>query len=127
MCKAEKSAIAYGMDARLPPTNHNAPKLTLAGEWYRQRDEWMRDLTERHDLSLSARLVGVHIALRMNRKSQNVTHLQKTLAKQTGLAEATVKAALRELRRAGLIEAEKGERGKNGKALNRYYLVYAWH
>lgn len=111
--------------AKFPPRTHNAPKLTLAGEWYRQRDEWMRELTERTDLSLPARLVGVHLALRTNRASRKVTHMQTTISKQTGLAVETIRAALRALRKAKMIRVEGKSKGMHGKAVNHYALVYA--
>lgn len=108
-----------------PSRTHNAPKLTLAGEWYRQRDEWMRELTERKDLSLPARLVGLHLALRTNRSSRKVIYMQTTIAKQTGMASETIRAALRALRKAKMIRVEEKSRGMHGRAVNHYALVYA--
>ncbi len=109
-----------------PSKNHNAPKLSLAGEWYRRRDEWLRSITENSDLSLSARLVGLHIGLRTSRADRKITHMQTTIAKQTGLKPETVRSALRELRKAELIRAEKGQRGRSGRAMNHYELIYEW-
>lgn len=111
--------------SQLPPKTHNLAKLTLAGEWYRQRDEWMRELTEASELSLPARLVGVHIALRMNRQSRKVMHMQATLAKQTGLAPETVRAALAQLRKAKMVRVKKAK-GINGRAVNHYSLIHAY-
>lgn len=114
------------MSKPLTPKNHNLPKLTMAGEWYRQRDEWMRALTENTDLTLAARLVGLHIALRMNRADRKVTHMQATIARQTGLGVETVRSALRQLRKAELVAAVKGDRGRSGRAMNNYELIYPW-
>lgn len=85
----------------------------------------MRELTERTDLSLPARLVGVHLALRTNRTSRKVTHMQTTIAKQTGLSAETVRSALRFLRQAKMIRVEEKSKGQHGRAVNHYALVYA--
>lgn len=110
----------------LPPKTHNQPKRSIIGEWYYQRDEWMRELSENTDVSIMARLVGIHVALRINRGKRVAEHKQATIAKQLGITEQTVKKALRELRKHELIHVDQIRAGPRNRAVNHYSLKYAW-
>lgn len=114
------------MPNSLPPKNHNAPKRSIVGEWYFQRDEWMRSLTENTDLTNFQRLVGVHLALRINRGSRVALHQQSTLATQLGVSEHAIKMAIRKLREEKLVKVDKGRRGVKNRNVNTYSLIYPW-
>jgi predicted transcriptional regulator len=104
----------------------NTPSLTLAGEWYRNRDEWIRHVLGRDYLSAETQRVGIYIALHMNRQDSHTKHQQTTIAKDLNISVETVKRATRKLREEGLIERDQVARGRRGRAVNHYFLIFPW-
>jgi predicted transcriptional regulator len=104
----------------------NEPGLTIAGEWYRDRDEWIRHLLGRDYLSSDCQRVGIFIAMHMNRVDNHTKHQQTTIAKDLNLSVETVKRAVKKLREEGFIERDQVERGKRNRAVNHYFLIYPW-
>lgn len=119
------------MVAQLKPPNYgpkmqNQAELSLAGEWYRNRDEWVRHVLGRDYLSSDCQRVGIFIALHMNRRDNHTKHQQTTIAKDLNLSVATVKRAVKKLSEEGLIDLEKVTRGKRNRAVNHYFLIFPW-
>lgn len=104
----------------------NDPGLSLVGEWYRDRDEWVRHILGRDYLSPDCQRVGIFIAMHMNRHDNHTKHQQTTIAKDLNLSVATVKRAVKKLREEGLIELEKVTRGRRNRAVNHYFLIFPW-
>jgi hypothetical protein len=104
----------------------NDPELTEAGQWYRDRDEWIRYVIGRPYLSSDCQRVAVFIAMHMNRKDNHTKHQQKTIAKDLNLNPSTVKRAVAKLIEETLIEKEQVQRGRRNRAVNRYRLIFAW-
>ncbi|MBZ9759452.1 hypothetical protein LB553_00935 [Mesorhizobium sp. CA8] len=105
---------------------HNRPQRTREGEWYFQRDNWVRDLDKRTDLPIMARFVGGYIAMHINRIDRDMWHQQTTMAKELGLHKQTIKMAIRALVEAELIVVEKVRRGVKKRAVNRYRINAPW-
>ncbi|TGT65286.1 hypothetical protein EN802_31895 [bacterium M00.F.Ca.ET.159.01.1.1] len=105
---------------------HNRPQRTREGEWYFQRDEWVRALDKRIDLPIMARFVGGYIAMHINRIDREMWHQQATMAKELGLSAQSVKMAIRALVKAELVVVEKGRRGVRKRAVNRYRINAPW-
>jgi len=104
----------------------NQPELSLAGEWYRNRDEWVRHVLGREYLSSDCQRVGIFIAMHMNRRDNHTKHQQSTIAKDLSLSTRTVIRAIQSLREEGLIDIEKVTRGRRKRAVNHYYLIFPW-
>lgn len=99
--------------------------LSLAGVFYRNRDEWMRALTAEPELSLAGKAVGCYLATRINKNTRDAFPQQTTMAKEIGVSRATVMRAIAELVDAEWIEKSQAERGRK-RAVNRYALVMPW-
>lgn len=104
----------------------NVPELSIAGEWYRERDEWVRHVLGRDYLSADCQRVGIFIAMHMNRIDNHTKHQQSTIAKDLGLHVMTVRKAVKKLREEGLIDREQVARGKRNRAVNHYFLIFPW-
>lgn len=104
----------------------NVPELSPAGEWYRNRDEWVRHVLGRDYLSADCQRVGIFIALHMNRIDNHTKHQQTTIAKDLNIGVATVKRSVKKLREEGLIDLERVTRGRRNRAVNHYYLIFPW-
>lgn len=104
----------------------NDPGLSLAGEWYRDRDEWVRHVLSRDYLSSDCQRVAIFIALHMNRYDNHTKHQQTTIAKDLHLGVATVKRAVKKLMQEGLIDREQVIRGRRNRAVNHYFLIFPW-
>lgn len=98
--------------------------LSLAGVFYRDRDEWMRFLTTCEDIEVSARLVGCYIALRINPQDRETWPKQGTIAKEVGLSLATVKRCIKQLQVSGLLFVEQPGRRGVKRAVNCYSLIH---
>lgn len=105
---------------------HNLPRRTIEGEWYFQRDQWVRALDKRHDLPIMARFVGGYIAMHINRIDRDMWHQQTTMAKELGVSQQTIKMAIRALVAAELFTVEKMRRGVRKRAVNRYSINAPW-
>jgi len=105
---------------------HNQPRRTIEGEWYYQRDQWVRALDKNIDLSIMARFVGGYIAMHINRIDRDMWHQQATMAKELGVSPQTIKMAIRKLVEADLIVVEKMRRGVKKRAVNRYSINAPW-
>lgn len=105
---------------------HNRPRRTIEGEWYFQRDIWVRALDKRTDLPIMARFVGGYIAMHINRIDREMWHQQATMAKELGVSQQTVKMAIKALVAAELIIVEKSRRGLRKRAVNRYRINAPW-
>lgn len=100
--------------------------LSLAGEWYRNRDEWVRHVLSRDYLSSDCQRVAIFIAMHMNRVDNHTKHQQTTIAKDLHLHVMTVRKAVKKLRDEGLIEREQVKRGVRNRAVNHYFLIFPW-
>lgn len=100
--------------------------LSPAGEWYRDRDEWVRHVLGRGYLTPDCQRVGIFIAMHMNRADNHTKHQQTTIAKDLNLGIATVKRAVKKLRMEGLIDRDQVVRGVRNRSVNHYYLVFPW-
>ncbi len=99
--------------------------LSESGVWYRDRDEWVRHLLT-SDMALGTKVVGVFLAMHMNRKDNHSKHRQSVIAAETGVGIATVKRGVKELFEAGLIDKFTLPRGPYKRGLNRYSLTFSW-
>ncbi|KEA07157.1 helix-turn-helix domain-containing protein [Rhizobium rhizogenes] len=104
----------------------NDKELSDAGQWYRNRDEWIRHTLGRPYLSADCQRVGIFIAMHMNRRDNHTKHQQKTIAKDLCLNPSTVKRAVAKLIEEGLISKDQVQRGIRGRAVNHYRLIFAW-
>ena len=104
----------------------NEPELSEAGQWYRDRDEWIRHIIGRPYLSADCQRVGIFIAMHMNRRDNHTKHQQKTIAKDLNLSASTVKRAVGRLVDEGFITKDQVQRGQRNRAVNRYRLIFAW-
>ncbi|WP_152045466.1 helix-turn-helix domain-containing protein [Aureimonas psammosilenae] len=104
----------------------NKPELSPAGEWYRDRDEWVRHVLGRDYLSADCQRVGIFIAMHMNRHDNHTKHQQTTIAKDLNISPRTVKRAIMQLREEGFIDLEKVARGRRNRAVNHYFLIFPW-
>ncbi|MCV0371632.1 helix-turn-helix domain-containing protein [Filomicrobium sp.] len=101
-------------------------ELTPAGQWYRNRDEWIRHVLGRDYLTADCQRVGIFIAMHMNRRDNHTKHQQKTIAKDLNLSIETVKRSVKKLREEGLIDRDQVMRGRRNRAVNLYWLVFPW-
>lgn len=104
----------------------NEPELSPAGQWYRDRDEWIRHLLGKDYLSADCQRVAIFIAMHMNRYDNHTKHQQTTIAKDLHLHVMTVRKAVKKLREEGFIDRDQVARGKRNRAVNHYYLVFPW-
>ncbi|MBB3411258.1 AraC-like DNA-binding protein [Rhizobium sp. BK316] len=104
----------------------NEPELSDAGRWYRNRDEWIRHILGRSYLSADCQRVAIFIAMHMNRRDNHTKHQQKTIAKDLNLSPSTVKRAVAKLVDEKLIDKDQVQRGRRGRAVNQYRLIFAW-
>jgi len=105
----------------------NQPELSEAGQWYRNRDEWVRHVLGRPYLTSDQIRVAIFIAMHMNRTDNHAKHQQKTIAKDLNLSPSTVKRAVAALvGECKLIERETVQRGRKNRAVNRYRLIFPW-
>lgn len=104
----------------------NQPELSESGQWYRNRDEWVRHILGRDYLSADCQRVAIFIGMHMNRQDNHTKHQQTTIAKDLGLGVATVKRAVKNLKEEGLIAVDTAQRGKRKRAVNRYRLIFPW-
>ncbi|WP_267550323.1 helix-turn-helix domain-containing protein [Rhizobium rhizogenes] len=104
----------------------NEQELTEAGQWYRNRDEWIRHVLGRPYLSADCQRVGIFIAVHMNRRDNHTKHQQSTIAKDLNLSVLTVKRSVKKLREEGLIDRAQVQRGQRNRAVNHYRLIFAW-
>jgi len=104
----------------------NEIELSEAGQWYRDRDEWIRHVIGRPYLSADCQRVGIFIAMHMNRRDNHTKHQQKTIAKDLNLSPVTVKRAVAKLIDEGLISKDQVQRGRRNRAVNHYRLIFAW-
>lgn len=104
----------------------NEAKLSEAGAWYRDRDEWLRHFVKDHDLSPTDIRVGVFIAMHMNRQDAHTKHQQSTIARELNMHRVTVVRSIQKLSILHYIGVEKVVRGRKNRAVNRYRLIFAW-
>ena len=107
--------------------------LSLAGMFYRRRDEWirhvirMRRVDPKRDLSSVEKLVAVYIAETLNPKSQSWIISQARIAADLEVDEKSVKNAVMKLRRMGLLETRMVKVEGNAKRFNAYSIVSPEH
>ncbi|WP_307280257.1 helix-turn-helix domain-containing protein [Phyllobacterium ifriqiyense] len=79
-------------------------------------------------LTDAQKLVGIFIAMHMNRVDNHAKHQQTTIAKDLGIHVDTVKRAIKRLRDddVALIDREQLQRGRRNRAVNRYRLIFPW-
>lgn len=98
--------------------------LSVAGVFYRDRDEWMRHLAGRTDYDASTRMVGIAIALYTNPKSREAYPQQKTIARNLGLSIPTVKRAVALLAKDKILSVKLKRRKDAKRAVNHYSLIH---
>ncbi|MDX0572141.1 MarR family transcriptional regulator [Sinorhizobium medicae] len=104
----------------------NEPELSDAGQWYRNRDEWVRHILGRIYLTADCQRVAIFIAMHMNRRDNHTKHQQTTIAKDLNLSPATVKRSVKTLREEGLVDRNQAQRGRRNRAVNQYRLIFPW-
>jgi hypothetical protein len=87
-----------------------------AAHFLRRRDMWIRWIVE-SDLTLVARVVGVHLAMRMNVRDQMAWPNVQTMAKLISRSPRQVTRAIVELEEFGALYVARAK----GKG-SRYYL-----
>lgn len=87
-----------------------------SAHFLRRRDQWIRWVLE-SDLSLIARVVGAHLAMRMNVRDQAAWPNVKTIARLLGVSPRHVSRAIAELDEWGALWVYR-DRGRG----NRYRL-----
>jgi len=105
--------------------HHIKTGLTLAGKFYRGRDEWIWHLTADPEISPMAKAVGCYLAVRINKNTRYAFPQQTTIAMEMNKSRATIMRAVCELVDAGWLEKVQGRRGKNN-AVNQYSLNPVW-
>lgn len=92
-----------------------------AAHFLRRRDTWIRWVVENEDLDFSARVVGVHLAMRMNMRDQMAWPNIKTIAKSVGMSDRQARRAISELEKENALYVARIE----GRG-SRYYLRFPW-
>lgn len=90
---------------------------SAAALFLRRRDTWIREVLERDQIPLMARVVGVHLAMYMNAKSQEAYPSIDHMAKRLGKSARHIQRGMIELERAGLLTVSRKKR-----EVNYYYL-----
>lgn len=67
------------------------------GKWLRRRDAWMRMIVSDSYISRNAKLVGIHVALRLSAKKPYTYPAMATIAKALEISPRHVARALKEL------------------------------
>ena len=104
----------------------NEDKLTLAGRFYRDRDQWLRHLMTRTDIKETARLVGCYIGMNINREQRVLWKMEGTIALDLGISRSTVTRYIKVLEGEDLIEVTRNGRRGVKKAVNHYSMVFPW-
>lgn len=105
----------------------NEDTLTLAGRFYRDRDQWLRHVMTNDNIELTAhRLVGCYLGMNINRTTRDVWKMESTIAEDLGVSRSTVARAVRALKDEKLIEVKQDGRRGVKKAVNRYSMVFPW-
>ncbi len=86
--------------------NRNDKSLTQAAHFLRRRDTWIRWVVE-SDASLVARVVGVHLLMRMSVKSQGCWPNVKTMAKALDISARHAQRGMLELEKAGALNVSR--------------------
>lgn len=93
----------------------NIPKA----HFLRRRDHWIRWVLE-SDLPMASRVVGVHLAMRMNMRDQIAWPNVKTMARMLGLSDRQVRRCIRDVEEFGAL----GVKRFSGKG-SQYFLRFA--
>lgn len=104
--------------------SRNFHGLTDSGEFYRDRDEWLRFVASRDEWEASWRLVCMYIALRANPTSQEPYPRQSVIARDLGLSVATVKRGVKQAVKMGLLKPRQRVPAKGKKPVNHYQIVH---
>lgn len=99
-------------------TKQPATGVGTAAHFLRRRDMWIRWVVE-SDLEFSTRVVGVHIAMRMNINNQVAWPNVRTIAKSVGLSDRQTRRAISNLEEFNALYVAR-EEGKG----SRYYLRF---
>lgn len=107
--------------------------LSLAGMFYRRRDDWIRHVIRlkrenpKKDLSPVEKLAAVYIAESLNPKSQTWVISQARIAADLDIDEKGVKNAVMKLRRLGLLETRRVKIEGKTKRFNAYSIISPEH
>lgn len=94
----------------------NPKPLSPAAAFLRRRDTWIRWVLE-SEMSLAARVVGVHLAMRMNVKDKKSWPNIKTIGKALQISARHAQRGMLELEKYGALRVYREKRESN-----RYYL-----
>lgn len=100
--------------------------LSDEGEFYRERDEWVRHIQKQTEWDASWRLALIALAMRANPKSRTPYPKQTTIASEVGINVRTVRRAIQEAADEGLLLISKRRAlyaPPGSKPVNHYSLV----
>lgn len=83
-------------------TKENTKSVLDASQFLRRRDTWIRWVIE-SDATLAARVVGVHLAMRMSVKNQGSWPNVKTIAKALDMSARHAQRGMLELEKFGAL------------------------
>lgn len=100
-------------------------QLSLAGLFYRRRDDWIKHILKRPkaDYSHVEKLVAIYIAETINPEDRGWITSQERIADDMEIGIRVVKSAVSKLRADGLLEVRKARVNGNSKLFNSYSLV----
>lgn len=91
-------------------TEENTKSVSKAAHFLRRRDTWIRWVVE-SDATLAARVVGVHLAMRMSVGNQGSWPNIKTVAKALDISSRHAQRGMLELEKFGALNVHR-QRGK---------------
>lgn len=105
--------------------NKQKKELTLAGVFYRRRDQWIRHVLRRPKVVYShvEKLVAVYIAETINPDDREWVTSQERIAEDMEIGIRIVKSAVAKLRKDGLLTVRKAKVKGNAKLFNCYAIV----
>ena len=89
--------MQLGMD------ENNIPKRSAGAEFLHRRDMWIRWVIEHPDLTMCAKVVGTHLAMRMSAKKQTSWPNIKTMGKLLSVSARHAQRGMHELEGEGLL------------------------
>lgn len=86
--------------------SENTKAVSQAAHFLRRRDTWIRWIVE-SDISLVARVVGVHLAMRMSVKNQGSWPNVKTIGKALAVSSRHAQRGMLELEKYGALNVTR--------------------
>jgi len=99
-------------------------QLTLAGIFYRRRDDWIKYILKRPKAQYShvEKLVAIYIAETINPEDREWITSQERIADDMEIGIRVVKSAVSKLRSDGLLMVRKARVNGNPKLFNSYSI-----